>query len=372
MTPSPEMPSVRAGFTGRLFDLVVVGVGAPLLILVATCSSGAVAVGTDAGDTTTVLGGGAAPGDIVIPGPGDWTDQGEILREGDDGDWDRYLWGGFASSAVLREGVIYLYYQGSDGYDEAEGTVTFRAIGVATSVDGTTFRKRPGNPVISWRPNDDLEEGAASGGAFATPDGAVGLYYGANTHSFGEFVDADGRYAVSADGLNFQDRGVALDHGEIDLWGGGDEIFPIIGLEHEGRWITYYIPNGVFEKGRLGVAYGTEPLALDESSSVTAAGRDVLAWGPGGVVRLGPDRYALFVTMTEDGHVDGRHMDAYVMDPSDPGSLSELATTYRFADFSAGTILLDEPGERWYLIHRDLEARAYRTRTAPLERFKRP
>jgi len=309
-----------------------------------------------------------AEGDVRVPAPADWVDGGEILAAGAEGTWDRQLAGGFAASALIRDGVVYLYYQGAEGYDDVAETVTYRSIGLATSSDGVTFVKHAGNPVISWRPSGDVEEGAASGAALMTPAGGVGILYGANTHTGGVQVTADGRYAEAADGRTFEDRGVALDASSFDLWGGGDEIFPVAAFTHDGRWVSYYIPNGVPERGQLGVAQGPDPLSLGESAPVRSAGRVVEAWGPAAVVRLGEERYAVFVTVLDDLHGSARHIDAYEMDPADPAELSALEASYVFADMSAGTLLLDEVAERWYLIYRDADAATYRIRTAPVRR----
>jgi hypothetical protein len=49
---------------------------------------------------------------------------------------------------------------------------------------------------------------------------------------------------------------VVLDHSNRAVWGWGDELFPVIGFHDNGRWFTYYIPNGVPQRGQLGVAWG--------------------------------------------------------------------------------------------------------------------
>lgn len=108
---------------------------------------------------------------VRIPGQSDWIDCGTIFGHGKAGEWDYYLWGGFASSVVKKDGVFYLYYQGAPGCDEGEGTVTWRSIGVATSKDGVHFSKYEGNPILTWFPHNQLEEGAVSAGAFVEDDG---------------------------------------------------------------------------------------------------------------------------------------------------------------------------------------------------------
>jgi sucrose-6-phosphate hydrolase SacC (GH32 family) len=80
----------------------------------------------------------------------------------------------------------------------------WRAIGVAVSSDGINFKKYTGNPVLTWFPNKYGEEGAVSSGVTLDKDGNVVLYYGANTQESATTVNADGRVAVSPDGLSFQ------------------------------------------------------------------------------------------------------------------------------------------------------------------------
>ena len=164
-----------------------------------------------------------------IPERSDWTDCGPVLEPGQPGEWDLYLWGGFAASVVKRGGTYFLYYQGSDGYDERDGTVTNRAIGVATSPDGLHFTKHPQNPVLRFSPTGNHEEGAVSS-AVVVDGPMVVMSYGANTWTGRDQVSADARLATSADGVRFTDHGVILDHADRQVWGYGDEIFPVIGV----------------------------------------------------------------------------------------------------------------------------------------------
>jgi hypothetical protein len=54
--------------------------------------------------------------DIHIPAQSDWVDHGIILEARAEGEWDYYLWGGFAISVIKRESAYYFYYQGSSDY----------------------------------------------------------------------------------------------------------------------------------------------------------------------------------------------------------------------------------------------------------------
>src|SRR5688572_2640456 len=129
---------------------------------------------------------------VRLPSQADWVDQGIILEAGADGDWDHYLWGGFAFSVIKKDGTYYLYYQGSSDYrTEYDETVLWRAIGVATSRDGIHFSKHAENPVLTWFPQQYGEEGAVSSGVTLGQQGEIVMYYGANTQESRTTVNAD-------------------------------------------------------------------------------------------------------------------------------------------------------------------------------------
>lgn len=301
-----------------------------------------------------------------LPAENEWTDHGEILGPGEQGDWDLYLWGGFAASPVKHRGTYLLYYQGSDGYDEGEATVTHRAIGVATSSDGIHFEKYGNAPVLTWLPTSGLEEGAASGGAWTDPQGTVHFFYGANTAISSSEVNADARVATSVDGLSFADGGLVLDHADRGVWGHGDELFPIIGFREGSNWFTCYIPNGTAQKGLLGIAWGPSPIQLDRTAQVSASGSPVRAWGPGGFAKLSPTSYAIFVSAPADAHLSDKHVDVYTMNPASPSSWSGPVRTYAFANMVQATVLLDREVGKWFLYYRSTNASSYGVRTAPV------
>jgi hypothetical protein len=134
---------------------------------------------------------------LAIPTQSDWIDCGPIFSAGAEGEWDYYLWGGFASTVVKKDGIFYLYYQGSDGYDDDWAHRYLALNRVATSNDGFNFTKYAQNPVLTWFPHNNLEEGAVSGGAFIDATGEIAIYYGANRWIGGSEVNADGRLAIS-------------------------------------------------------------------------------------------------------------------------------------------------------------------------------
>jgi hypothetical protein len=320
--------------------------------------------GTDFGPSDTGVpdsgGSDGAPSTIRLPRSNEWIDHGPIFSAGPVGAWDHYLYGGFGGTAVKKNNTFLLYYQGAEDYDTTYGTVTYRAIGVATSPDGMSFTKHGGNPVLVWFPTNSLEEGAASAGATLSSTGEVVIYYGANTAISATEVNGDGRVATSTDGLTFVDKGLVLDHNDSQLWGSGDEVFPVAALLHLGKWHAYYIPNGSPQKGLLGVAWGTSLAGLTSSAQVLAQG-DVPAWGMAGHAMLDGATCALFIS-----EVGNKTISAYTMDPQVPDKLTGPLETYSFSNMSQGTVFLDGDTGTWFMFYRDQGATAYGVRSAPV------
>jgi hypothetical protein len=292
----------------------------------------------------------------------DWVDCGTVLQAGEKGAWDAILWGGFASSIVKRGDRYLLYYQGSDDYHETEHTVMHRAIGVATSTDGIHFTKHPGNPVLTYSPRGNHEEGAVSSAPLLDEEGRVVLYYGANIWAGGEWVNADARVAISDDGLSFTDRGVVLHFTDESVWGWGDELFPILAFRHDGRLLLYYIPNGTRETGQLGVAWGEDVETL-RTAPARSGHRPVRAWGSGSVVRVDEEVYALFLAYSRG---DESYMEVRTVSPSRPDRLSDPLRRYEWDAFAPMTVLFDEEHDRWLLYYRDASHERYGVLAASL------
>jgi hypothetical protein len=297
---------------------------------------------------------------IRIPAQDDWVDYGIILEAGVQGEWDLYLWGGFAFSVIKKDGMYYLYYQGSSDYrTEYDETVLWRAIGVATSTDGIHFTKYEGNPILTWFPNQYGEEGAVSSGVTLGEQGETILYFGANTQESPITVNADVRIASSSDGFNFTDLGIALNRKDRSVWGSGDELFAVTAIRDSGKWIVYYIPNGTSESGLLGVAYGDKNNVLTQSSAVTSNGQPISVWGTAGHVELASDTYAIILNNVREQRTEFRLMSLQA-----PHVLSEPMAVYRFDDAQQATLLLDEENETWFLYYRTHE-NSYGVKTAP-------
>jgi hypothetical protein len=286
--------------------------------------------------------------DPEIPSQSDWVDYGPIFSAGELGEWDYQLFGGFTASAIKKEGVFYLYYQGASGYRTApDETVTWRAIGVATSPDGINFTKADNNPVITWFPNENGEEGAVSAGTALDSAGNIVIHYGANIELDESSVNADVRAAISPDGLKFTDFGTVIRHDDRDIWGSGDEIFPILTIHDNGQWYVYYLPNGVIESGFLGVAWGDSFDNLTKSKRTRAGFLPVQGWGSGSYAKIAPDNYAIFVNNIRKGTIQ-----AYLMSLKNPAKLSRPVETYRFEEVFQASIYLDEETRTWFMFYR--------------------
>jgi hypothetical protein len=297
---------------------------------------------------------------LTIPSLSDW-DAGQLaFSSGADGEWDNILWGGFANSLIKKGDIYYLYYQGSPFYDDECESVAYRAIGVATSTDGIHWVKSDNNPVITWSSQGSIEEGAVSSAAWLGSDGKIYIYYGANTSSDCN-VEANARLAVSEDGENFQDLGQVLSASDPDVWGAGDEIFPVGAYSYQDQWYLYYIPNGVSLARKLGVASGGSPTSFTQTTGLNNSA--IPAWGPVSVILNGTDSVLVTNPLGFDGPLN-----IYKFDAGDPAAV-QLHDSYALPDCSQVSVIYESSLEQWMMSCRDQNAENYYVRTARFTTF---
>ena len=311
-----------------------------------------------------------AAAESSIPKATDWVDYGPILEAGAEGAWDFNL--NWLASVVKKNDTYFLYYVGSDGYRSDDGEAArHRAIGLATSPDGIHFTKNPGNPVMTHAPFNGEEEGANSAGLTVNTAGDFVMYYGAALGPKDQ-IYADGRVAVSKDGFTFTDLARVLDHRSplvhrfvpdrfrgahpfvrsvfhpSALHGHGDEIFPVAAFESKGSWHVYYMPNGGTAPRTLGLAWGPNVDRLPCSVKVLDGSwkQPVRTWG--NVIRLGPDKIALFVQKLwwPDTFVE-----VHTAAPDAPHQLSEPVEKYNIPNLRFGTVFLDVERRTWFMYY---------------------
>jgi hypothetical protein len=161
------------------------------------------------------------------------------------------------------------------------------------------------------------------------------------------------------DGLSFTDLGIALNHKDRSVWGGGDEMFSVTAIYDPGKWVVYYIPNGTTESGLLGVAYGSQYNALSQSSAVTSGGKPISVWGTAGHVRLGSDTYALILNNVRENRTEVR-----LVSLQTPNIVSEPAAVYQFDEVQQAVLLLDKESETWFMYYRTFD-NSYGVKLAP-------
>jgi hypothetical protein len=283
-----------------------------------------------------------------LPEQHHWIDQGIAFYEGSEGEWDRYLWGAFANSLIKKDGKYFLYYQGSNGYDDTCGDNSNRQIGLATSEDGINWTKSANNPVISWSAQGPVTEGALSSAAILELNGNVYIYYGAGSAHTNCLIHSSGRLSQSSDGVSFTDIGEPIPN-IAPLWGNGDEIFPVGAYVNQDKWNIFYIPNGVGKTNnrKLGVISGTSAVSLNANMSFGVNNNNLPAWGPVSIVNDGTIAYAF---VNDAG--TNKPVKAYSFDPNNPSTMT-LRKNYVFPDCFQASIILDSDQNRWLMLCRE-------------------
>lgn len=282
-----------------------------------------------------------------FPPLSDWVDRGIVLEPGPPGSWDVRLEGAISPATAVKKGDTYfLYYVGADGDRSSDGGPRHRALGVATSDDGIHFTKYAGNPVITYLPHNNEEEGVFSAGVTLDDSGNLVLYYAAciASNSTSTEVHCDGRVATSPDGLAFTDEGIVLDHADSAVWDHGDELFPIGAFRDAGMWHMYYIGKGSVSSWKLGLASGPAYNTLTTTHEVNEGSGLVPAYGGGDPLGLEGGKFTLLIRRS------GSDATTYVRQVS-TSSLTALdaATAYPFTDVNHVTGLYDAASGTWFL-----------------------
>ena len=315
----------------------------PLLFLTASaqgCGQPAAALASD--DATSTQ-------QISIPQESDWLDYGAVIPSGPAGAWDDGL--GMAppmSTIVRKDGSFFFYYVGFDGIRASDEGERNRTVGVATSRDGIRFAKHEGNPIITYRPNNNEEE--AAGGVAATVDaeGNIVMYWGAADAGSptSTSVDSDIRLSTSSDGLTFTDQGDIISHLNPAVWGYGDELFPLGVYQYGESWHLYYIAKGLFGiDWDVGLASGPAPDQLTQTRCALAKGSGSNYFGGGSIVALGPDTYAIFLVRNNGAPF----VEVRTFSPQTPHLLSAPVAVYSVPNLREATVFLDHERKTWFM-----------------------
>lgn len=268
----------------------------------------------------------------------DWTDKGVVLTGGNTGSWDVNLYGALSPATVVKKnGTYYLYYVGADGVRTTDGGPRHRALGVATSNDGINFTKYSGNPIITFLPHNNEEEGLYSAGATVDDNGDIVLYYSAceAANETSQEVNCSGYLATSSDGLNFTEQGVVIDSKNTDVWGSGDEIFPVGAYKYNNIYYVYYIAKGTDAYWDLGVAWGTSRSNLSNTKPVLTTGSYII----GGLdpMWLTPDQITLFIMRD----FTTRTIEVRTASPDSPAVVSSPITSFQLDGVKQITVFHD-------------------------------
>lgn len=306
---------------------------------------------------TLLAGGTASAQQIEIPEASDWTDHGVVIVAGTG--WDRRLGGAISPCWVVKKnGTIYLYYLGADGDRSTDGGPRNRALGVATSTDGISFTKYSGNPIITFLPHDNEEEGVFSAGGILDDNGDFIIYYGAleASNSTSEEVDIYVALATSSDGLSF-DNSRAL-NGEFVFEPDGDEVDPIGVLRDGDTWHVYYINNAGWELNLLS-GPAMDNLSDQGGVSGTPGGE---AKGGGNPIFLDDDTFVVFFD-----HFDSRDPIVVTGSRSDPSNLTQVDRyDWGGEGHKNQTTFLDRQAGTWYMYYRSDNTETINVKTAPM------
>jgi hypothetical protein len=235
-----------------------------------------------------------------------------------------------------------VFYLGADSEREDREGLAHRQLGVTNSADGVTWERCARNPVWAHNPNAPLadEEGVFSTVATAPYTGLL-VFYGALTNlpeRPGQ-VNGDVRALLRHAEFQFRDLGIILSHEETDVWGHGDELYPLAATECDGRWYLLYLANGAKNGADwdVGPARGTSPTQLDDIRELVSAKDHIvgLSLGPTNV----PGEYWVLLKLTPDH--ENLHFKLYRLSFTEEPAMTRRLRFYQFPDTDTSTVYHD-------------------------------
>lgn len=309
----------------------------------------------------------ASGSEISIPERSDWSTAKEIigLRLGPQGSWDDFNPGAITPCTIVNlSGIYFLYYVGSDGKRDHDNGPAHRKLGLATSSDGIHFTKYDGNPILSWSPKGNDEEGIFGAKALLI-DGTIYLYINTTSaaNATTDQVWADVHLVTSTDGKHFSKPVLVLDHSNADVVGYGDELGPTGILHNDGKWSLYYFAKGLgVSSWGLCLATGNSPTSFATTKPLIDE-RDFFGTG-GDIHWLSNNRVAMFFQRRSNwGQIE-----VYTAPADSPDTLTKSRTWDGFAHEEGVTVFLDKPAGRWLMYVRKLsEDSKTSVRIAPIK-----
>lgn len=274
--------------------------------------------------------------EVEIPSTQDWTDHGVVLQQSFSG-WDRHF-AGFIPSVVKKDDIYFLYYVGSSGPRSSDGKPRDRALGVATSTDGIHFTKYAGNPVLTFQPHNNEEEGVWSVATALDDNGDIVLFYGGllAANSSSTQVDVNIYLATSSDGLNLTDMGLVLSSSE-----NGGENTPLAVIyapggtpQAFGNWHLWY-----GRKDPTSLAMGDNPSTISRVASFPLS--ISVGWLGMAATRIGGGKVAVFVD---------EPLEVWVAYLNALDQFQGPLSTFDLPSFAQGkSVVLDRVTNTWYL-----------------------
>ncbi|MBU0943266.1 MAG: hypothetical protein KJ804_21220 [Proteobacteria bacterium] len=307
--------------------------------------------------------GSVSDAEVLIPERDEWSPPKEIvgLRLGGQGSWDDSPPGAITPCTVVKlSGTYYLYYIGSDGKRAHDKGPAHRKLGLATSSNGIDFTRYDGNPILSWSPANNDEEGIFGAKAIVVDDRIL-LYL--NTMSAKnartDQVWADIHLVTSRDGKHFSRPILVLDHSNPSVVGYGDELGPT-GISHSnGKWSLYYFAKGIhISAWRLCLATGDSSTSFVRSKLLL---EEPAFYGSGGDIHWLSDTKSVMFFQKRS---NWERIEVYTASAETPDKLSKARTWDGFAGGEGITVFLDKEREKWFLYSR--EANKTFVRTAPI------